>query len=211
MKKQFFSGISLTRVKHNFKKAFLISSVLLVTVIACKKENENTNSPARQIAASETLVIPPEVDLPVNQPYGNTRVATYYAEGVQKYKAQAKAGSIPVTYEWVLVAPNAHLFNASNKKIGTHGAGPFWALSASDSIFAQQFSPAKTVSPDPNSIAWLLLLAKTGKTPTGIFANVSHIQRIATKGGKAPVALPVSLTDTADVFYTAIYRFSKNN
>src|SRR5688572_21597716 len=117
MKKQFFSGISLAVVKHNFKKAFLISPVLLLTAIACKKENEHTNSPARQIATSENLVIPPEVDLPVNQPYGNTRVATYYAEGVQKYKAQAKAGSIPFTYEWVFVAPKAHLFNASYKKI----------------------------------------------------------------------------------------------
>jgi hypothetical protein len=211
MNKRFFSGISLALVKHNFKKTFLISSVLLVTVIACKKENENINSPARQIAESENLVIPAEVDLPVNQPHGNTRAATYYAEGVQKYKAQAKAGSMPVTYEWVFVAPKAHLFDASNKKIGTHGAGPFWELSASDSIFAQQFSPAKTVSPDANSIAWLLLMPKTGKTATGIFANVSYIQRIATKGGKAPSVPPTSLTDTSDVFYTAIYRFSKIN
>jgi hypothetical protein len=211
MKKQFSSGILLARMKHNFKKTFLISYVLLVTVVACRKENENINSPARQIAASEKLLIPAEVDLPVNQPYGNTRLATYYAEGVQKYKAQVKEGSMPVTYEWVFVAPKADLFDASNKKIGTHGAGPFWQLSASDSIFAQQFTPAKTVSPDANSIAWLLLMPKTGKTPTGIFANVSYIQRIATKGGKAPATPPASLTDTADILYTAIYRFSKKN
>ena len=211
MKKQFSSGISLADMKHNFKKTFLISYVLLVTVVACRKENENMNSPARQIAASEKLLVPAEVDLPVNQPYGNTRVATCYAEGVQKYKAQVKAGSMPVTYEWVFVAPKADLFDASNKKIGTHGAGPFWEPSAFDSVFAQQFTPAKTVSPDANSIAWLLLMPKTGKTPTGIFANVSYIQRIATKGGKAPATPPASLTDTADILYTAIYRFSKKN
>jgi hypothetical protein len=211
MKKDFYPGISLKLMKHTFKKKLLIPSVLLVTVVACKKENEKINSPARQIAASEKLMIPAEVDLPVNQPTKNTRVATYYAEGVQKYKAQAKAGSIPVTYEWVFVAPKADLFDASNKRIGTHGAGPFWELSASDSIFAQHFTPARTVSPDANRIPWLLLMPKTGKTPTGIFANVNYIQRIATTGGKAPAAPPVSITDTADVFYTAIYRFSKNN
>jgi hypothetical protein len=194
-----------------FKQPFLIASVLLLTVTACKKENENMDPPARQIAASEKLDIPAEVELPANQPYGNTRVATYYAEGVQKYKAQVKAGSMPVTYEWVFVAPKADLFDASNKKIGTHGAGPFWELSASDSIFAQQFTPAKTVSVDANSIPWLLLMPKTGKTPTGIFANVSYIQRIATKGGKAPAAPPASITDIADIHYTAIYRFSKKN
>jgi hypothetical protein len=197
-------------MNHNFKKIFLIASVLLLTVVACKKENENPN-PARHIAASEKLIIPAEVDLPANLPGGNTRVATYYAEGVQKYKAQVKAGSVPVTYEWVFVAPRADLFDASNKKIGTHGAGPFWELSFSDSIFAQQFTPAKTASPDPNSIAWLQLMPKTGKTPTGIFADVSYIQRIATTGGKAPATPPTSLTETADVFYTAIYRFSKKN
>jgi hypothetical protein len=198
-------------MKHNFNKFFFIASVLLLSVVACKKENENKNYPASEIAASEKLVIPAEVDLPVNLPGGNTRMATYYAQGVQKYKAQLKAGSIPVSYEWVFVAPKADLYDVSNKKAGTHGAGPFWALSASDSIFAQQFSPAKTVSPDANSISWLLLMPKNGKIPTGIFADVSYIQRIATKGGKAPSAAPASLSDTADVFYTAIYRFSKKN
>jgi hypothetical protein len=169
------------------------------------------NSPAYHISESEKLVIPSEIDLPVNLPNGNTRMATFYAEGVQKYKAQVKAGSNPVVYEWIFVAPKADLFDATNKKIGTHGAGPFWSLSATDSIFGQQFNPVKSASPDVSSIPWLQLMPKTGKIQTGIFSNVSYIQRIATKGGKAPATTPVSVSDTADVFYTAVYRFTKKN
>lgn len=198
--------------KNCFSKVIMTVALTAVLAAACKKENEvDSNSAAYKIAESEKLVIPAEVDLPVNLPGGNSRVATWYAEGVQKYKAQVKAGSSPVTYEWVFVAPKADLYDATNKKIGTHGAGPFWELSAADTIFAQQFSPVKTISPDANSIAWLQLMPKTGKTPTGIFANISYIQRIATTGGKAPLAAPVSLSDTADIFYTAIYRFTKRN
>ena len=200
-------------MKPNFKASFFIASVLLLVITSCKKEKVDINSPAHHIAESEKLVIPAEVDLPVNLPAGNTRVATYYAEGVQKYKAQAKAGG---GLEWVFVAPEAVLYDALNNKVGTHGAGPFWSVrkaqsGSNDSIFAQQFSPARTAIPDAGHIAWLQLMPKAGTTPTGIFADVDYIQRIATTGGKAPAAVPMNITDTADVFYTAIYRFSKRN
>ncbi len=195
----------------NIYPTILLNAILFAAVLTgCKKDNDiDINSPAYQIRESEKLVIPAAVDLPSNLPDGNTRVATYYAEGVQKYKAQAKAGTNPVTYEWVFVAPQALLYDESNKITGTHGAGPFWQLSAQDSIFAQHFSPAKTAPSPDGSIDWLLLMPKAGKTPTGIFQHVAYIQRIATTGGKAPAILPLSAAETADVKYTAIYRFSK--
>jgi hypothetical protein len=174
------------------------------------KGGTNKNAPAAHIAASEKLVIPAGVKLPDNLPKGNTRVATYYAVGVQKYKAREKAGSYPLAYEWVFVAPRADLYDVTNAKVGTHGAGPFWQLSATDSIFAQQFSPARAAtSPDPGSIDWLLLMPKTGTTPTGIFADVDYIQRIATQGGVAPARPPGCATDVVEVKYKAVYRFSK--
>lgn len=197
--KKFYPGI--------FLNAFLFVAVL----VACKKSKEiEMNSPAYRISKSEILPIPASVDVPANLPNGNRRVATFFAEGVQKYKAQVKAGSSPVTYEWVFVAPQAALYDISNSLVGTHGAGPFWQISAYDSIFARHFSPAKTApSPDANSIDWLLLMPKEGKTPTGIFANVAYIQRIATVGGKAPSVLPSGAAETAEVKYTAIYRFTE--
>ena len=212
--------------------SFLIATLFVIVLVACKREvishpsekeqvsavantsflEANGNSPAAHITASENLIIPVAVSVPENLPGGNTRVATYYALGVQKYKARVKAGSDPVSYEWVFVAPQADLYDITNAKAGNHGAGPFWTISPLDSIFGQQFSPARSApSPDPESIDWLLLMPKIGTTPTGIFADVDYIQRIATKGGKAPLSPPTSLTETVDVKYKTVYRFTKIN
>ncbi len=216
------------RSGHLYK--ILLVAFFSTKLIGCKKEAANANpneeiqttstnslyangtSPAAHIVASENLVIPAVVSVPENLPNGNTRVATYYAVGVQKYKAKIKAGSDPVSYEWVFVAPQADLYDINNTKVGNHGAGPFWTISSQDVIFAQQFSPARTApSSDPESIDWLLLMPKVGTTPTGIFADVDYIQRIATKGGKAPFTPPTNIDDTIDVKYKAVYRFSKIN
>ena len=195
-----------------YLKSLFMLFLFAATITGCKKEKTiDTNSPAFKIDRSEKLFIPATVDLPANQPGGNIRVATYFAEGVQKYKAQLKAGTTN-QYEWVFVAPNAKLYDATNEVTGTHGAGPHWALSAADSIFGQHFAPSKTApAPDANSIDWLLLMPKNGKTPTGIFKDVAYIQRIATTGGKAPAAAPVNENATLEVPYTAIYRFTKKN
>ncbi len=217
---------NLNQLKNLLPVAFVFTTVL----IACKKDTTrinvteeiqtssansleaNGNAPAAHIVASEGLTIPAAVAVPENLPNGNSRVAAYYAVGVQKYKARVKAGSDPVAYEWVFVAPQAELYDINNAKVGTHGAGPFWTVSTLDSIFGQQFSPARTApSEDPGSIDWLLLMPKIGTTPTGIFADVDYIQRIATKGGKAPLTLPTNINETVEVKYKAVYRFTKKN
>ena len=216
---------------NQLKKPLMIVFLFATAVIGCNKDvvlknsNEelqtasavssleaNGNSPVAHIIATENLTIPAIVSVPENLPNGNTRVATYYAVGVQKYKARIKAGSDPISYEWIFVAPQADLYDITNAKVGTHGAGPFWSTSPLDSIFGQQFSPARIApSPDPESIDWLLLMPKIGTTPTGIFADVDYIQRIATKGGKAPLTPPSDINETIDVKYKAVYRFTKIN
>jgi hypothetical protein len=219
----------------NLLRKFSTVGLLSLSLISCTRENiieniavgsmvdetpmegsgefsTNTNAPAAHIAASEKLILPASVELPANLPNGNTRVTTYYAVGVQKYKAREKAGSYPLAYEWVFVAPQAELYDVNNARVGSHGAGPFWELSSADNIFAQHFTPAKTApSADAESIDWLLLMPKTGTTPTGIFADVDYIQRIATKGGKAPATPPASAADIIEVKYKAVYRFTKMN
>jgi hypothetical protein len=193
-------------------KKTVVLFMMLSAIVACRRDvSPDITSPAYQISESEKLSIPAAIDLPANAPAGNTRVATFFAEGVQKYKAQQVAGSDPVIYQWVLLAPKADLFDVTNKKVGTHSAGPTWQLSVSDSIYGQQFAPVKSAASPDQAIDWLQLMPKTGTTPTGIFANTAYIQRIATKGGKAPSIAPVSISDTIDVKYTAIYRFSKKN
>jgi hypothetical protein len=200
--------------KKNFTTALVAPTLFSLIMMSCThdKTTLDTSSPAFHITQSESIAIPASVELPANLPNGNTRVATFYAIGVQTYKAQQVAGSNPAVYEWVFVAPSADLYDITNQKAGTHSAGPDWQISAADSMFGQSFTPPRTApSADPNSIDWLLLMPKTGKTPTGIFANVSYVQRIATNGGKAPATPPVSETDVVDVPYTAVYRFTKQN
>jgi len=194
------------------KEAIATSSTEEIAVTANSSLAANGNSAAAHIEASEKLEIPTAVAVPQNLPNGNTRVATFYAVGVQKYKARIKTGSDPVTYEWVFVAPQADLYDINNAKVGNHGAGPFWTISPLDSIFGQQFSPARTSpSEDPGSIDWLFLMPKVGTTPKGVFADVDYIQRIATKGGKAPLTLPTNINETVNVKYKAVYRFTKIN
>ena len=198
---------------HQFSK--MLAGMALISTIAASCSHDHAiddNTASHFIQQSESLTLPAAIDVPANLPNGNQRVATFFATGVQKYKAQQIAGSNPVAYQWVFVAPEANLYDATNQKVGTHSAGPTWQLSATDSIFGQQFTPARfAASPDANSIDWLLLMPKTGKAPTGVFAQVSYIQRIATNGGKAPTVAPVNPDQTVDVPYTAVYRFTKRN
>ena len=231
--KQLLNLIKMYKKPNQLKKLFIITALFSTAFVACQKdatiENSSAefqatsanvsssfeasgNSPAAHISASENLAIPASVNVPENLPNGNSRVATYYAVGVQKYKARIKAESDPEVYEWVFVAPQADLYDINNEKVGTHGAGPFWQISLLDLIFGQQFTPAKSSpSENPESIDWLLLMPKIGITPTGIFAQVDYIQRIATKGGKAPLTPPSGINETIDVKYKAVYRFTKIN
>ena len=78
----------------------------------------------------KTWTYPLAVSLPEDLPGGNSRVATYYAIGVQKYKAREIAGSNPVAFEWVFVAPLADLYDVNNNKVGmikiNDNAEAFW-------------------------------------------------------------------------------------
>lgn len=199
--------------RHYFLLGGLIVLMIWLLASACRRDDAvNENLPASYIQQSERLEIPAAIALPANQPNGNSRVVTFYAEGVQKYKARVKPGSDPQELEWVFVAPLADLYDMNNRKAGVHGAGPYWKLSTTDSIRAEAYNPAKTATAtDAYSIDWLLLKPLTGSTPTGIFSGVEYIQRIATNRGKAPAAAPRNISDTVDVRYTAVYRFSKRN
>jgi len=192
----------------------LVGVMVLVFISGCRHggDYEQEGTPSFYIHRSETLVIPAAIDLPANLPGGNTRVETFYAVGVQKYRAQLVPGGGAQQYSWALVAPRADLYDLSNRKVGTHGVGPHWKLYSGDSIRAEAYNPARIApSSDPSNIDWLLLKPALGFNSTGVFTDVNYIQRIATYGGRAPSMPPVSATDTIDSPYTAIYRFSKKN
>jgi hypothetical protein len=105
------------------------------------------------------------------------------AKGVQIYECRAsrdRAGE----YEWVFVAPEADLFDASGtKKIGRHYAGPHWESADGSRIVGAVKERAD--APADGSIPWLLLAAKS-VGPEGSFSKVTSVQRVHTVGGVGP-------------------------
>jgi hypothetical protein len=96
-------------------------------------------------------------------------------KGMQIYKCQNS--------QWVFEEPRAELFNSQGKSVGRHYEGPTWESVDGSKVVGEVEQLAD--APSPKSVPWLLLKAKSTQGP-GIFAGVSHIQRIDTSGGAAP-------------------------
>jgi hypothetical protein len=156
-------------------------------------------------------LVRPTVATAIDVPTAATLAARFHAEGTQIYTCTASGGDggsdAGPAYAWVLKAPDAKLYdaNANCTQIGTHFAGPTWKSSVDGSSVV---GARLASSPSPNSIP-LLALKATSNSGEGVFANVTYIQRLDTKGGNAPAdgctAATVS-TETA-VEYSANYYF----
>ena len=126
-----------------------------------------------------------------------------HASGSQIYTCKAGADG---KFAWTLKAPEAELKDRNGKAIGSHFAGPSWKLSDGSEVMGK--ASAHVDSPDPNSIAWLLVnvVSRSGK---GLLTSVTTIQRVNTHGGKAPpVGCDESHRDAeTKSTYTADYYF----
>lgn len=130
--------------------------------------------------------VQPAADVPENlKPAANESLATIAAaKGVQIYECRASKDR-PGEYEWMFVAPEAELFDASGtKKIGKHYAGPHWE-SADGSRIVGYSVKERADAPREGSIPWLLLAAKSDG-PEGSLSKVTSVQRLHTVGGVAP-------------------------
>jgi hypothetical protein len=106
---------------------------------------------------------------------------------------------------WVFSRPDAKLLSASGAQVGSHFAGPTWESSDGSRVIGR---PVASFTPDPDSIPWLLLTA-TDHQGDGSMGHVSSVQRLSTKGGKAPASGCDSShkgTETRS-HYTAVYVF----
>jgi hypothetical protein len=147
----------------------------------------------------------PKAPLPDNLKASDAEAAmgTLAARGVQIYECRAKKDN-PNAAEWAFVAPEADLFDAAGRKVGTHYAGPHWESHDGSKIVGAVKSRAD--APQSGAIPWLLLTTKS-VGPAGSLAKVSAIQRINTTGGAAPAdgCSMATLGKTARVGYTADY------
>jgi hypothetical protein len=123
--------------------------------------------------------IPPELVPPAS----SVLLFELGARGVQIYGCQAKPEA-PTTYAWTLKGPDAELFNARGKVVGTHFAGPTWQGNDGSSVVAALV--ARVDAPKPSKAIPWLLLEETSHDGSGAFSTVTHIQRLNTVGGVAP-------------------------
>jgi hypothetical protein len=122
-----------------------------------------------------------DVPATLRAPDGQKLVETTHAVGVQIYVCQA-AKDDPARLEWAFKAPEADLKGRGGRSVGKHYAGPSWESKDGSKVIG---SLVAKESPDPKSIPWLLLTAKT-TSGKGIFSDVQSIQRLRTVGGMAP-------------------------
>ncbi len=112
-------------------------------------------------------------------PAGEQLVAQVHAKGGQVYTCKAEGGQ----FAWTLKAPDARLSDKMGKPFGKHFAGPSWE--ANDGSRVTGKAVANAPSPDADAIPWLLVTV-VNRSGDGVLARVTSIQRVNTRGGKAP-------------------------
>ena len=170
-----------------------------------------------------TAWLTPPANLPtaIAVPTGATLKLHDHAIGAQVYTCTASAaggaggaagtggagGSGATTYSWVLKQPDALLYDSSFAQVGTHGAGPNWTstVDASVVIAARTGTTPSTVT---GAIPWLLLQTSS-TTGTGVFSDITFVQRLNTAGGPAPASGCDATTATTEtrISYSADYYF----
>jgi hypothetical protein len=121
--------------------------------------------------------LPQALQAPANEEL----VVQVHAKGDQIYSCKVDGPQAG----WTLKAPDAQLFDKDGKAFGKHFAGPSWEASDGSRVVGK--AAANVPSPDSDSIPWLLVKV-VSHAGEGVLARVSSIQRINTKGGKAPAS-----------------------
>ncbi len=122
-----------------------------------------------------------QVPQPIQPPPGEQLLLQVHAKGDQVYTCKGDAAQAA----WALKAPDAQLFDKDGKPFGKHFAGPSWE--AGDGSRVTGKAVANVPSPDADSIPWLLVNI-VGHEGSGVLSRATSIQRINTKGGKAPAS-----------------------
>jgi FtsP/CotA-like multicopper oxidase with cupredoxin domain len=132
-------------------------------------------------ASLSLLVAAQQIPQQIQQPANEQLLLQVHAKGDQIYSCKGDG----TQFNWTLKAPDAQLFDKSGKAFGKHFAGPSWE--ANDGSRVTGKAVANVPSPDADSIPWLLvnILSHGG---TGVLSRATSIQRINTKGGKAPAS-----------------------
>jgi hypothetical protein len=146
----------------------------------------------------------------VKVPAGHKVAMETVGVGEITYECRVKAASAAMAneFEWVFVGPKAVLNDRSGKAVGKYYGPPAtWEAMDGSKLTATQLA----VAPAGAGNIPLQLVKANAAMGMGAMNGVSHIQRVATRGGTAP-ALPcaaASLGQKQVVNYQADYIFWK--
>lgn len=168
----------------------LLTSAALVLVSSARAQNSTASLPIPD-------ALRPSAD--------QQKLFIAHAAGDQIYECESSGEQ----FKWLLKGPNARLFDPNNRFIGRHFAGPTWESTDHSAVTGKLVASAN--APEAVSIPWLLLTA-TGHSGSGVMSSVTAIQRLNTKGGKAPLGGCDAATAGREtrVPYTAVYYFYGN-
>lgn len=110
-------------------------------------------------------------------PAGSRATLQLRARGVQVFRCEQDAAG----WYWVFQEPQAQLFDAANLPVGRHRGG-FAFEHADGSRLAGEVSAWQDAPGGDGDLKWLLI--GTRSSGKGVFAGVSHVQRINTQGGQ---------------------------
>jgi len=143
----------------------------------------------------------------VKVPTGHRVALETVGVGEITYECRAKA-AMAGEFEWVFVGPQAVLNDRGGKAVGKYYGPPAtWEAMDGSKLTATQLA----VAPAGAGNIPLQLVKANPAVGMGAMSGVSHIQRLATRGGTAP-ALPcaaASLGQKQVVKYQADYIFWK--
>jgi Protein of unknown function (DUF3455) len=126
-------------------------------------------------ATVRAQTVPQQLQPPANEKL----LLQVHAKGDQVYICKEGV----TQFAWTLKAPDAQLFDKDGKPFGKHFAGPSWEASDGSRVVGK--AAANVASPDADSIPWLLVTV-VSRSGQGVLSPVTSIQRVNTKGGKAP-------------------------
>lgn len=166
---------------------------------------------AMGIFSSAQSVPRPDVPDQIKAPENEQVVLQVHATGSQIYVCKAGADGKSA---WTLKAPEAELYDSQGAVVGHHYGGPAWKLNDGSEVTGK--AVARVDSPDPDSIAWLLV-SVTGHSGGGALSRVTSIQRIHTKGGQPPAGgcddakqgSEVKSNYSADYYFYAVGEHSR--
>jgi|SRR5580658_4918556 hypothetical protein len=143
-----------------------------------------------------------QVPQQLQPPAGEQLLLQVHAKGDQVYVCQEGV----TQFAWNLKAPEAQLFDKDGKLFGKHFAGPSWEANDGSRVVGK--AAANVPSPDADSIPWLLV-SIVKHEGDGVLSKATSIQRLNTKGGKAPATGCDSVHAGAEVrvAYSADYLF----